>query len=65
MANAIQTSGGARRYEEELWKAFAFIARYGHQKLEDVLDLDRFDREIFMTALAGLIKQENSPNAAG
>jgi len=43
-----------------LWKSFAFITRYGHQSLDDVLDLEEYERDRYMVALGELITEENS-----
>jgi hypothetical protein len=65
-ANQIIAWGGVKRYEDMLWKALAFITRYGHQRIEDALDLDETDRLHYMKALGQLIAEENkSPTLSG
>lgn len=59
LAIAIDKAGGAKKYEECLWKQLAFITRYGHQSLEDALELEDDDRNSYMDALAELISEEN------
>jgi hypothetical protein len=57
-AHAILKQGGARAYEDGIWMRFAYAARYGHQRLPDLLKLSSHTLDSFNERLAKLIKQE-------
>ena len=57
--------GGADGYAQELRRLTAFVARYGHQQMPHILDMDVVEIVLFSQALAELIGQENAPASQG
>lgn len=51
--------GGVVSFKERLWTRVAFAARYGHQNVRDLLQMERGQLESFNDALAGLLRDEN------
>ena len=57
--------GGADGYAEEIRKLTAFVARYGHQQMPHILDMDVVEIVLLSRSLAELIEQENVPVPQG
>jgi hypothetical protein len=46
---------------EASWQEVAYVARYGHQPLEQILRLSRRELRQFKEALNSIVERENKP----
>jgi len=46
-------------YKKDFWKRLAFVTRYGHQPLNDVMNMPTSDLQDYTEALGELIGEEN------
>lgn len=48
-----------RRHRAALWDDVAYISRYGHQPLSEIIRLDATQRREFVQALSRIVSREN------